>query len=433
VKLYSTFHSTFRFQHGYLQKYCKQGGGDVAITDMQAKATTVPEGKKQLRLSDSGGLFLLVKQNGKYWRMDYTFADKRKTFSIGVYPTVSLKQARKARDDAKAVLASGTDPNTKKKRAKLAAISQSKTFKGIAVEMIAKKATKWSAGYKKDVEARLQKHVYPWLGSFPITDIRTPDVLAIIRRIEDTGSIETAHRMRNMCGQVFRYAIAIGLLEYDPTYGLAGALTPKNPIHRPCLKDAKQVGELMRAIESFKGTFVVKCAFRLSPLLMLRPGELRQMKWAYIDFDTQQIAYPAEVMKVRTAHVVPLSVQAIAVLKELQQLTGSSEYVFPNIRKPASAMSDGTINKALRSVGYDTKIKHCAHGFRGTASTLLRSLQYNHEWIEVQLAHKVGNEVSRAYNHYQYLPERTSMMQAWADYLDGLRSGADVIPIKRKA
>jgi len=299
--------------------------------------------------------------------------------------------------------------------------------------MIAIKSNKWSANYSEDTIRRLERHVFPWLGSLPVAEIKAPDVLMVLRRVESTGSIETAHKLRMICGQVFRYAIATCLIEYDVTQALKGALTPKNPKHRACLTDPKAVGGLMRAIAGFQGTLIVQCALRLSPLVFVRPTEIRHAEWTEIDLETKTWVIPASKMKMKEAHVVPLSKQAIEILKDVQVLTGGGKYVFPNIRKPARAMSENTINNALQRMGYDTSTEQCAHGFRGTASTLLRSLQWSGDVIETQLAHKTGTEVSRAYNHYAHLPKRVKMMQAWANYLDGLRDGADVIPIKRKA
>jgi len=407
----------------------------MALTDMSAKAAKLSEGKAQDKFTDGKGMYLLVNKSGKYWRMDYRFAGKRATLAIGTYPAVTLKKARKARDDAKELLSNNIDPNQAKQADKRRAIkdSQAKKFKGVALEMIAIKSSKWSDSYCKDTIRRLEQHVFPWVGSLPMTYIKTPDVLELLRRIESTGSIETAHKVRMICGQVFRFAIAIGLVEYDVTQALKGALIPKDPTHRACLTDPKTVGGLMRAIAGFQGTLVVQCALRLSPLVFARPTEIRHAEWKEIDLEAETWVIPPHKMKMKETHVIPLCTQAIEIFKEIEPLTGAGKYVFPNIRKPDRAMSANTINNALQRMGYNTATEQCAHGFRGTASTLLRSLQWSHDVIEIQLAHKTGSDVSRSYNHYKHLPERGKMMQAWGDYLDGLRSGADVIPIKRQA
>jgi len=407
----------------------------MALTDAKVKTAIVPKGKSQVKLADSGGLYLLVKSAGKYWRMNYRFAGKQKTLSIGVYPVVTLKQARAKREEAKALLLDNIDPNQNKQAEKLKAIARSNaaTFEGVARLFIQHKSKMWSEGYTHDSTRRLEKYIFPWLGKMKIELIKTPDVLACLRRIEDLGLIEAAHKTRMICGQVFRYAITEGSCDYDPTQALRGALQSKNPTHRACLTEPKSVGALMRAMAGFSGTLVVKCALQFSPLVFVRPGELRQAEWSEIDFDKAEWRIPAIKMKMRNLHVVPLSNQSIRILKEVQQLTGDGRYVFPNIRKPARPMSENTINSALQRIGYDTKTEQCAHGFRGTASTMLHEQGFPSDIIERQLAHKEGNAIKAAYNHARHLPERTSMMQAWADYLDALRDGAMVIPIKRKA
>jgi len=304
------------------------------------------------------------------------------------------------------------------------------TFQGIALEFISLKSSVWRATYSHDATRRLEKYIFPWLGVFKIEDVKASDVLVCLRRIEDLGFIEAAHKTRMICGQVFRYAIATGICEYDPSQALKGALQPKQTKHRPCLKKPKDVGGLMRSIAGFSGSLVVKCALQLSPLVFVRPTELRHAEWDEIDTEKKEWCIPAHKMKMRAEHIVPLSRQALAVLEEVRALTGSGKYVFPNIRKPSRAISENTINNALQRMGYDTKTEQCAHGFRGTASTLLHEQGFPHDVIESQLAHKTGSEVSRAYNHYQYMNERTPMMQQWADYLDALHDGADVVAIK---
>jgi len=407
----------------------------MALTDMKVKSAKVPAGKKQAKFSDGGGLYLLVKASGKYWRLDYRYAGKRKTLSIGVYPEVTLKEVRKRRTEAKELLEQNIDPNQRKQAKKLEELTKATaiTVEGIAREFIKRQSNVWSVTYSSDTTKRLEKYIFPRLGAFKIEDVKTSDVLMCLRHIEDLGFIEAAHKTRMICGQVFRYAIATGMCEYDPTQALKGALQPKQSKHHPCFKTPKEVGGLMRSIAGFSGTMVVKCALQMSPLVFVRPTEIRHAEWTEIDIEAKEWRIPAHKMKMKALHVVPLSKQVVAILEEIRALTGDGKYVFPNIRKPSRPMSENTINNALQRIGYDTKEEQCAHGFRGMASTLLHEQGFPHDVIESQLAHKTGSEVSRAYNHYQCMKERVPMMQHWADYLDGLRSGVDVIPIKRSA
>ncbi|MDX8397540.1 MAG: tyrosine-type recombinase/integrase [Mariprofundaceae bacterium] len=405
------------------------------LTAASVKEARLDKGKSQMKFTDGNGLYLLVKPSGKYWRMNYRFGYKQKTLSIGVYPEVSLKEARTKRDEARKLLADYIDPSQNKqanKRLEFAKANAS-TFEGVAREFIEQKSKTWSITYAHDSTRRLEKYIFPWLGKVKVELIKTPDLLSCLRRIESLGSIEAAHKTRMLCGQVFRYSIAIGICDYDPVQALKGALQSKNTKHRACLTNSKEVGALMRAIKGFEGTLVVKCALMLSPLVFVRPGELRQAEWQEINFEKKEWRIPATKMKMKAVHVVPLSNQSIDVLKEVQALTGGGRYVFPNIRKPSRAMSENTINNALQRLGYDTKEEHCAHGFRGMVSTLLHEEGFDTDVIERQLAHKEGNAIKAAYNHARHLPERIAMMQQWADYLDDLSNGADVISIQRKA
>jgi len=392
----------------------------------------LPVPNKQAKLSDGGGLHLLVKPTGKYWRMKYRFADKEKTLSIGVYPSVSLREARNKRESAKKLLEQNTDPSQKKQADKRKAKSESQaaSFESVAREWMAKKATTWVETTIVNNQAKLDRHIFPWIGSLPISDIEAPDVLSVIQRVERRGTIETAHRLRMLCSQIFRYGVATGRIKSDPTRDLQGALTPVVYKHRATITEPKKVGELLRAIQAFEGTLVVQCALRITPYVFVRPGELRHAEWSEIDFDAAEWRIPAHKMKMRVVHIVPLSKQVVAILKDLQPLTGRGKYVFPSIRNPSRPMSENTVNAALRRLGYD-KSEICAHGFRAMASTLLHEQGWNSDVIERQLAHKEGNAIKGAYNHARHLPERVKMMQHWADYLDGLRTGADVIPIKR--
>ncbi len=406
----------------------------MALTDAKVKSATIPDEKKQLKLSDGGGLFLLVIKSGKYWRMNYRFGGKQKTLSLGVYPSVTLKEARNRREAAKKLLDQNIDPSQHKQKEKRKAVAdaQAATFEGVARELIKKNKNKWSDTYAKSTQSRLERHIIPWLGSMPIADIEAPDVLAVIQRAENRGTIEMAHRLKMLCSQIFRYAVATGRVKSDPTRDLQGALSPIVTTHRATITDPKKVGALLRAIQGFEGTLVVKCALQITPYLFVRPGELRHAEWAEIDFDKAEWRIPAEKMKMRVAHIVPLPKQVIAILKELQVLTGSGRYIFPSIRNIHGPMSENTVNASLRRIGYD-KSEICAHGFRAMASTMLHEQGWDSDVIERQLAHKEGNAIKGAYNHARHLPERIKLMQHWADYLDALRDGAQVIPINRKA
>jgi len=405
------------------------------LTDIKAKAANLQEGKSQVKLSDSGGLYLLVNKSGKYWKLKYRYGGKEKTFSIGTYPAVSLKKARIERDQAKELLTQNIDPNQSKQSEKRKQYNndQATTFKGVAYEWISKKAASWSPSTLKSTQSRLEHHVLPWLGSLPIADIEAIDVLSVARRVEEKGNIELAHRVKRLCGQILRYAVATTRIKSDPSRDLQGALTPVVTKHRACFKTPKQVGGLMRSIQGFTGTHIIACALRLSPYVFLRPGELRKLEWQFIDFEKQQINIPSENMKMKAPHIVPLSKQAIAILEDIKRLTGGGHYVFHGARATSRPMSENTINACLQRLGYSTTNDHCAHGFRGMASTLLYEQGFKSDVIERQLAHDERNKVKAAYNHAEHLPERIAMMQHYADYLDALRDGAEVIPIMRKA
>jgi len=406
----------------------------MALSDAKVKAAKVPEGKKQIKLADGGGLYLLVKPSGKYWRLDYRFGDKRKTLSVGVYPQVSLKEARSKREAAKKQIEKNIDPSQKKQqeRREQRTKQQSVTFEGVAKEWVSKNKVKWVPDYSTRIQNWLNNDIFPWIGSLPIDEIKAVDVLAVLRKVESRGAITTAHKLRSIIGQVLRYGVATARISSDPSRDLRGALTPKVVKHRATITDPKRIGELLRAIQGFEGTFVVQTALQITPYLFVRPGELRQAEWTEIDLEKAEWRIPAEKMKMRSIHIVPLCKQVVAMLADLKNLTGSGRYVFPSIRTAARPMSNNTVNATLRRLGYE-KSDICAHGFRGMASTLLHEQGWPSDVIECQLAHQVGNDVKRAYNHAQHLPERKQMMQQWADYLDVLRDGASVIPINRTA
>jgi len=394
---------------------------------------------KAFKLFDSGGLYLEISPaGGKWWRWKYRFGGKEKRFSLGVYPDVSLKAARAKRDDARQKLAHGVDPGEARKAEKVAQAG-GESFEAIAREWHAKFSPGWAASHGDRILRRLENDIFPWLGKRPIAEIKAPELLAVLRRIESRGALETTHRAMQNCGQVFRYAVATGRAERDPTGDLRGALPPAKEKHHASIIEPKRVVELLRAIDSYQGFFATKCALQLAPLVFVRPGELRKAQWPEIDLDKGEWRIPAERMKMREQHIVPLSRQAVEILCELEPLTNRSMpsrpnapcYVFPSARTRERPMSENAILAALRRMGY-TKEEMTGHGFRSMASTLLHEQGWNHQVIERQLAHAERNAVSAAYNFAEHLPERRKMMQAWADYLDGLKTSANVIPLFKK-
>ncbi|KQZ56448.1 MULTISPECIES: integrase arm-type DNA-binding domain-containing protein [unclassified Lysobacter] len=385
------------------------------------------------KLFDGGGLFLLTKESGaRYWQMKYRHGGKERLLSFGVYPEVSLAEARRKRDAAREVIRDGKDPGALKRANKVAArVAAANSFLAVADAWMATQKRKLApATFAKS--QWLLDQVLPWLGSRPVAEIEPPELLAALKRIEARGAHETAHRTKEKCGQVFRYAIAHGLAKRDPSADLRGALAPIVRTSRAAITDPSKVGALLRALDGYGGQHVTRCALRIAPLLFVRPGELRAMEWAELDLDAAQWRIPAQRMKMREEHVVPLSSQALAILQELKPLTGRGRYVFPSLRTATAPMSENTVNAALRSLGYD-KATMTGHGFRAMASTRLNELGWLPDVIERQLAHAERNKVRAAYNRAQYMAERVKMMQAWADYLDLLRVGAKVIPINRAA
>ena len=400
---------------------------DKAIRNAKPRA-------KSFKLTDGAGLYLEVMPNGsRYWRMRYRIAGKDTRVAFGVYPSVSLAEARERGDDLRRALRDGRDPSAERRAAKVRAVlSGESTFEGIARQ--------WLAGQKKSMapmtyakaERTLEAKAFPWIGARPIAEIDAPEVLAVLKRIEGGGARETAHRVKARIGQVFRYAIAHGMATRDPSADLRGALAPVVSRSHAAVTDPAAVGELLRALDDYQGQLATRCALRLAPLLFVRPGELRHAEWAELDLDAALWRIPAGKMKMREPHTVPLSTQALAILRELQPLTGRGRYLFPGLRTASEPMSENTINAALRRMGFD-KDTMTGHGFRAMASTRLNELGWAPDVIERQLAHADRNKVRAAYNRAQYMAERQKMMQAWADYLDGLRAGGKVIAFKRKA
>lgn len=384
---------------------------------------------KAYKMADGGGLYLEVTIKGaKYWRLKYRFAGKQKLLAIGVYPTTTLKEARKQRDAAKVRLSNGIDPSEFKKAAKQK--ENIEGFEHVAREWHVKHKPSWTESHAKKLIDRLEKDVFPWLGNRLTNEITPPELLTVLRRVENRGALDTAHRVRQTCGQIFRYAVATGRAERDPSVDLKGAIPPVKKSHLASITDPVKIGQLLRDLDGYKGRFVTICAMKLAPLVFVRPGELRRAEWAEIDLDVAEWRIPAEKMKMRKLHIVPLSKQAVEILREIKPLTGHARYVFPCTRTNKRCMSENTFNAGLRRLGYGNE-EMTGHGFRSMASTLLNEQGWNGDAIERQLAHAERDSVRAAYNYAEHLPERKKMMQSWANYLDGLKNGADVITLKR--
>jgi len=380
--------------------------------------TTIRNAKsreKPYKLSDSQGMYILITKKGrKYFRLDYRLHGRRKTLALGVYPDTTLKDARVKAAEARANLEQGIDPSGSKKK-------DDGTFEGIGREWFAKQEKIWVAGHSTKIISRLERLIFPWLGERQIIDIKAADVLSCLQRIEKSGIIETAHRVKQNISQIFRYAVATGRAEYDPTFALKGALTPYRSKNMASITSPAAVGELLRSIDGYSGHYVVLCALKLAPFVFLRPGELRHGEWQEINLDKAEWRIPAEKMKMRRAHIVPLSRQAIDILNDIRPLTGDGRYIFPSVRSTVRPISENTVNGALRRLGY-AKEDMTGHGFRAMASTLLHENQWPSHLIELQLAHVETNSVKAAYNHAQYMAERFKMMQWWADHLESLKA-----------
>lgn len=388
---------------------------------------------KTYRLFDGGGMYLEVSpKGGKWWRLKYRIKGKEKRLSLGVYPEISLKNARERRTDAKRLLADGIDPSEYRKANKSRSLEQSKnSFEAIAREWYLKFLPTWVESHSARFLRGLEKDVFPWIGNKPITSITPPELLSVIQRIEERGAIETAHRTLGKCGQILRYAIATSRAERDISQDLRGALSPVIGKHLAATTEPNKVGEMLRIMDGYEGTLIVRSALRLAPLIFVRPGELRHAKWEEFDFDEAEWRYT--VTKTNTPHIVPLSRQAIEILEELRPVTGQGSFVFPGARSVKRPMSDNAILAAMRTMGI-TKEEMSGHGFRAMARTILDEvLGFRPDFIEHQLAHAVRDPNGRAYNRTAHLPERKKMMQEWADYLDSLKDGAEAINIKQSA
>lgn len=398
---------------------------DVACR--KAKAET-----KAYKLADMRGLHLLVSPNGsKGWRLRYRWQGKEQMLSLGVYPDVSLAMARERRDEARRQLAEGLNPSAHKKAEKQRQqLALGSSFEAISREWLEKHSPNWTPEHGERIRRRLEVDVWPWLGAQDVAEIKPVDVLTVLRRIEERGALQTAHRARSDIGLIYRYAVATGRAQRDVTADLRGALPPVKEKHHGSITEPAKVGELLRAIDVYRGGFITRCALRLSPLVFVRPGELRAATWEEFDLDAAEWRIPAQRMKMRVLHIVPLCRQAVEILRELEPLTGRGipakpelpRYLFPGVRSRERPMSEVAILAALRRMGY-AKGEMTAHGFRSMANTLLHEQGWLHDAIERQLAHADQNRVSAAYNYAEHLPERRLMMQAWADYLDALREG----------
>ena len=403
---------------------------------MALSDTTVKNAKpaaKPRRLFDRDGLYLEVSPGGgKWWRFKYRYAGKEKRLSLGVYPDVELKKARKRTSDARQLLADGIDPSANRKATKAARADRAaNSFEIVAREWITKQMPTWAENHGGRILARFENDIFPWIGGRPVAEVTAPELLEAMRRIEKRGALETAHRALSTCGQVFRYAVATGRAQRDPSGDLRGALPPVKAEHLAAITEPKRAAELLRMIDAYEGTLTVRCALRLAPLVFVRPGELRTAEWAHIDLDAAEWRYT--VTKTNTPHIVPLSTQAVAILRELQPLTGRGRYVFSSARTSQRPMSDNAILAALRRMGI-AKEEMSGHGFRAMERTILDEvLGFRPDFIEHQLAHAVRDPNGRAYNRTAHLPERRKMMQAWSDYLGELRAGGNVVPMRRQA
>jgi integrase len=390
-------------------------------------------GQRPIKLSDSGGLYLLLMPNGsKLWRLAYRFGGKQKSLALGTYPTITLKQARERRDAAKKLLADKIDPSIQRRIEKQIA-TNGNTFRAVAGELLEKLEREGLANVTLAKKRWLLDFAYPSIGDRPTDKITAPELLSVLRRVEARGRYETARRLRSTCGMVFRYAIATGRAERDVSIDLRGALTTPKVTHRAAIVDPASVGALLRAIDGYDGLLVTKFALRLAPLVFVRPGELRKAEWSEFDLEGSEWRISESKMKMRRPHRVPLSRQAVAIIRGLQVISGGGRWLFPSVRTTTRPMSENTLNAALRRLGYGSD-QMTAHGFRGMASTQLNEMgRWNPDAIERQLGHQEMDDVRRAYMHAaEFWSERVRMMQVWADYLDELRDVGNVIPLRRE-
>ncbi|MFM2005119.1 MAG: hypothetical protein RLZZ09_774 [Pseudomonadota bacterium] len=405
---------------------------------MPLSDTTIRSAKprsKPYKLADSGGLYIEISPaGGKLWRLKYRFGGKEKRLALGKYPDTGLKEARERRDEARKLLGAGVDPGEHKKAVKAAEIDSAiNTFEGVARRWFDLKSPKWASSHSEKVISRLERDIFPWLGKKPIREIVRSDVLNTLKRIVDRDAVETARRAGFNISQIFQFGIDNELADRNPASNITSALPSHEVKHRAAITDIKEIGGLLRSIDKYQGSFVVKSALMLAPITFVRPIELRCAEWKDIDLDARRWNIPASKMKSRDPHVVPLSRQAIEILEGLYLLTGNGRYVFPGAHNPKRPMSNNAVLSALRRMGY-TKDEMCGHGFRAMARTVLDEvLQVRVDYIEHQLAHAVRDTNGRAYNRTAHLAERLNMLQIWADYLDALKHGGNVLPMTAPA
>jgi len=373
---------------------------------------------KAYKLADGRGLVLIVSPSGgKWWRFRFRFDGQEKSLSLGTYPDVSLKQARQKRDEMRSARASGIDPAARRRAERYA---RGDTFEAVAREWFVSFSRSWAETHTEKIMRRLELYIFPWMGARPIAKLSAVDVLTCLRRIQAGGKLETAKRALQNCSRIFRYAVATGRAERNPTLDLQGALPPHREGHLAAITTPKEVGQLLRAIDVYSGSNVVRFALKLAPYVFVRPGELRQCEWAEIDWDNREWHIPERKMKARQKHIVPLSRQALAILMEVHPLSGRGPFVFPSVRSAQRPLSNVALLAALRRMGYEQGTV-TVHGFRSTASTLFNEMGQNRDWIERQLTHGERDGVRACYNYADYLPQRKIMMQLWADYIDQLR------------
>ena len=407
----------------------------MALTDSAIKNAKIRD--KSYKLSDSGGMYIeIAPSGGKLWRLKYRYAGKEKLLSLGQYPVVSLADARGKREDAKKYLASNIDPGLKKQQEKARRhMLAANSFEVITRQWFVEDLATNSAGYQTKVIRLIERDVFPYIGSRPIAELSAPEILTVVKRVDSLGKRETAHRVQQIIGQIIRHAIRNGLAQIDPTLSLRGVLQPVQAKHMAApAEDPVRVGEILRMFDAFKGGMVVYSALRLLPMLFCRPGELRKMRWEQLDLNNAEWRYT--VSKTNTAHIVPLSTQAVSILEELEPLTKHlvGGWVFPSARASTTPMSDAAINAAYKRLGINTQDELTGHGWRAVARTMLHErLGFASEVIEHQLAHAVSDKLGTAYNRTMFINDRRRMMQEWADYLAKLKVGAEIIPLHKKA
>ncbi|EIM5532721.1 tyrosine-type recombinase/integrase [Salmonella enterica subsp. enterica] len=396
----------------------------MPLTDLAIRRSKPKD--KPYTLNDGNGLSLLIEPNGsKGWRLRYRFSGKAKLMSLGTYPNVALADARTARDEAKKLIAGGIDPAEVRKAKKREIESRfGNTFEGIAREWYEKRFDRWSPSYAEEMIETFEKDVFPYIGSRPIAEIKPMELLAVLSVLNDRGATEKLRKVRQRCGEVFRYAVITGRAEYNPAPDLVSAFAPHKKEHYAFLK-TDELPEFFRILNTYTGSMIVKLAMRLLILTGLRPGELRQAEWPEIDFDNRLWEIPKERMKMRRPHCVPLSEQALNILEQLKPVTGHYQYIFPGRIHHSKPMSEMAMNVLIRRIGYAGRVT--GHGFRHTMSTILHEQGYNTAWIETQLAHVDKNSIRGTYNHAQYLDGRREMLQWYADYMDALEHGENVV------